>query len=27
MAVGRWMSQKDADGYAKLYVNLPGIVS
>jgi hypothetical protein len=26
-AVGRWMSQKDADGYAKLYVNLPGIVS
>jgi hypothetical protein len=27
LAVGRWMSQKDADGYAKLYVNLPGIVS
>ena len=23
LAVGRWMSQKDADGYAKLYVNLP----
>ena len=21
--VGRWMSRKDADGYAKLYVNLP----
>lgn len=27
LAVGRWMSQKDADGYAKVYVNLPGIVS
>jgi hypothetical protein len=23
LAVGRWMSRKDADGYAKLYVNLP----
>ena len=23
MAIGRWMSRKDADGYAKLYVNLP----
>jgi len=22
-AIGRWMSRKDADGYAKLYVNLP----
>lgn len=21
--IGRWMSRKDADGYAKLYVNLP----
>lgn len=27
LAVGRFMSQKDADGYAKVYVNLPGIVS
>ena len=27
LAVGRWMSQKDADGYAKVFVNLPGIVS
>ena len=23
LAIGRWMSRKDADGYAKLYVNLP----
>ena len=23
LCVGRWMSCKDADGYAKLYVNLP----
>ena len=23
LAIGRWMSNKDADGYAKLYVNLP----
>jgi hypothetical protein len=23
LAIGRWMSSKDADGYAKLYVNLP----
>lgn len=23
LAVGRWMSRKDADGYAKLFVNLP----
>ena len=23
LCVGRWMSRKDADGYAKLYVNLP----
>ena len=23
LAVGRWMSRADADGYAKLYVNLP----
>ena len=23
LAVGRWMSRKDDDGYAKLYVNLP----
>jgi len=27
LAVGRFMSQKDADGYAKVYVNLPGIVA
>jgi hypothetical protein len=27
LAVGRFMSQKDGDGYAKVYVNLPGIVS
>jgi len=25
MAVGRFMSAKDADGYAKLYVNLPNL--
>ena len=25
MAVGRFMSKKDADGYAKLYVNLPNL--
>jgi len=23
LAIGRWMSSKDVDGYAKLYVNLP----
>ena len=23
LAIGRWMSRKDADGYAKLHVNLP----
>ena len=23
LAVGRWMSRKDSDGYAKLHVNLP----
>ena len=23
LAVGRWMSNKDADGYAKVFVNLP----
>ena len=23
LAVGRWMSRKDADGYAKVSVNLP----
>ena len=23
LAIGRWMSRKDSDGYAKLYVNLP----
>ena len=27
LAVGRFMSQKDADGYAKVYINLPGIVA
>ena len=27
LAIGRFMSQKDADGYAKVYVNLPGIVA
>ena len=23
LAIGRWMSRKDADGYAKVSVNLP----
>lgn len=23
LAIGRWMSRKDADGYAKVFVNLP----
>jgi len=27
LAIGRWMSRKDADGYAKLYVNLPNFGS
>ena len=26
LAIGRFMSRKDADGYAKVYVNLPNAV-
>jgi hypothetical protein len=26
-AIGRWMSRKDADGYAKVYVNLPNFTN
>lgn len=27
LVIGRWMSRKDADGYAKVYVNLPNLLS